>query len=134
MQKKYVNHLNRLDTTPHKNGLNFFVLMRPIYSDRETWIFIMSTVLAFGTISATSLDLKVQAQRQSVVNWEQLCIQYGGLVGIHTPCSELAHGPFLTEQGKGALACLFGGGTLLLLGVDPTTVAIIGKAAREVCP
>lgn len=94
----------------------------------------MSTVLVFGTISATSLDQKVQAQRQNEVNWEQICIQYGGLVGIHTPCNELAHGSFLTERGKTALVCLFGGGTLLLLGADPTTVAMIGKAVRGARP
>jgi hypothetical protein len=31
------------------------------------------------------------------------------------------------------LACVFSGGTLLLLEADPTTVAMIAKAAREVC-
>jgi hypothetical protein len=94
-------------------------------------------ILIVGMLSAESIDqqiVKAQQQQRNEVDWEQLCIQYGRLVGIHTPCSELAHGTFLTEKVKTSLVCLFGGGTLLLLGIDPTTVAMIGKAAPGACP
>jgi hypothetical protein len=69
-------------------------------------------ILIFGMLSAASIGQQtVKAQRQqNEVDWKQLCIQYGGLVGIHTPCNELAHGSFLTERGKTSLVCLFGGG------------------------
>jgi hypothetical protein len=100
----------------------------------KTKFFTAFALLSIVAFSATSMDQRTMAQQRQDVNWEQLCIQYGELVGIHTPCSELAHGTFLTPHGKTALACLFGGGTLLLLGVDPTTVAMIGKAARGACP
>lgn len=103
---------------------------------RKTELISLEAAIFFVvTLSTVAIDQQtVIAQQQNEVNWEQLCISYGGLVGIHTPCSELAHGPSLTERGKTVLACLFGGGTLMLLGVDPTTVTVIGKAAREVCP
>jgi uncharacterized membrane protein YkvI len=96
-------------------------------------IFITSAILIVATFSAASIDQKVQAQEQQDVNWEQLCVQYGILVGIHTPCSELAHGTVLTEKGKTALTCLLGGGILSLV-VDPATLAAIAKAGQGVCP
>jgi hypothetical protein len=101
---------------------------------RETGLIPIAVSIAIMVAIATIGQQTVRAQQQNEVNWEQLCISYGVLVGIHTPCSELAHGSILTQKGKSALGCLFGGGTLILLGVDPTTVSMIGKAAREVCP
>jgi hypothetical protein len=98
-------------------------------------ISVVAAVLIVVTLSTASIGQElVGAQQPNEVNWEELCVSYRGLVGIHTPCSELAHGTILTAKGKTALGCLFGGGTLLLLGADPTTVAMISKAAREVCP
>jgi hypothetical protein len=95
----------------------------------------LPAILIVGMLSAASIGQQtVKAQQRQDVDWEQLCIQYGGLIGIHTPCSELAHGPFLTERGKPSIVFLFGGGTLLLLGADPTIVAMIGKAMRGACP
>ena len=80
----------------------------------------LPAILIVGMLSAASIGQQtVREQRRQNVNWEQQCIQYGGLV--HTPCNEL-------------VACLFGGGTLLLLGADPTIVAMIGKAMRGACP
>jgi hypothetical protein len=62
-----------------------------------------------------------------------VCSQYGGLVGIHTPCNELAHGTYLTEQGKTALVCLLGGGIIALL--NPNLFATIAPYAQIAgCP
>jgi hypothetical protein len=92
-------------------------------------------ILIVGMLSAASIvQQTVKAQQRQDVDWDQLCIQYGGLINIHTPCSELAHGPSLTERGKPSIVCLFGGGTLHLLGADPTIVAMISKAVRGACP
>lgn len=71
-------------------------------------------------------------QQQSQTNWEQLCISYGGLVGIHTPCDQLAHGTELTQHGKIAIYCLMGGGMLTLLGVDQLTLKALANTVR--CP
>ena len=51
------------------------------------------------------------------IDWENLCNQYGHLVGIKDPCYEYANGTQLTEKGKTALVCLLGGGITLLAGL-----------------
>jgi hypothetical protein len=128
-------------TQLHRSRVKLFVTPSNVARQRsnvpgckKTKFFTAFALLSIVTFSATSMDQRTLAQQRQDANWEQLCIQYGGLVGIHIPCNELAHGSFLTERSKTALVCLFGGGTLLLLGVDPATVAARGKGAREVCP
>jgi hypothetical protein len=92
-------------------------------------------ILIVGILSAASIRQQtVKAHQRQDVLWELLCIQYGGLINIHTPCSELAHGPSLTERGKPSIVRLFGGGMMYLLGADPSIVAMISKAVRGVCP
>jgi hypothetical protein len=69
------------------------------------------------------------------INWEQLCLEYGGLLGIHTPCDQLAHGTQLTQQGRTALACLFTGGVGVLTGViNIGNLRTIEAAASTICP
>lgn len=134
---------NGIDKTTQlpRSRINFFVTPSSMARQRsnlplrrKTKFFTAFALLSIVAFSDTSMDQRTMAQQRQDVNWEQLCTQYGGLVGIHTPCSELAHGTYLTQQGKTALACLFGGRTLLLMGADPATVAAIGKVALEVCP
>jgi hypothetical protein len=69
------------------------------------------------------------------INWENLCNQYGNLVGIKEPCSEYADGTQLTEKGRTALVCLLGGGGISILpGLDPATKAAIIELGRQNCP
>jgi hypothetical protein len=131
---------NLLDIRSHINELNFFVPKSTSFRQRlnvslysRTKIFVMSAVLIVAAFLATSVDQKIQAQEQRDVNWQQLCTQYGVLVGIHTPCSELAHGTVLTDKGRTGLMCLLGGGILSLV-VDPVTLAAIAKAGQGFCP
>jgi hypothetical protein len=68
------------------------------------------------------------------IDWENLCNQYGHLVGIKDPCYEYANGTQLTEKGKTALVCLLGGGITLLAGLDPATKAEIIALGQQYCP
>lgn len=68
------------------------------------------------------------------INWENLCYQYGHLVGIKEPCYEYANGTQLTEKGKTALVCLLGGGLTLLATLDPATKAEILALGNQYCP
>jgi hypothetical protein len=69
------------------------------------------------------------------VNWEDLCNKYGSLVGIHTPCNQLAHGTQLTQLGRTGLACLFSGGLGILAGViNAGNFAEIKAASQAACP
>jgi hypothetical protein len=72
--------------------------------------------------------------RSGGINWENLCNQYGHLVGIKDPCNEYASGTQLTEKGRTALVCLLGGGITLLAGVDPATKAQIIALGQQYCP
>jgi len=75
-----------------------------------------------------------QPRQSGGINWEQLCDQYGGLVGVKSPCNELADGTRLTQKGETALACLLGGGVTLLSGLDPATKSAIFAAGEQYCP
>jgi hypothetical protein len=68
------------------------------------------------------------------INWENLCNQYGHLVGIKDPCYEYASGTQLPEKGKTALVCLLGGGITLLASLDPATKAEIIALGQQYCP
>jgi hypothetical protein len=72
--------------------------------------------------------------RSGGINWENLCNQYGHLVGIRDPCEEYADGTRLSEKGRTALLCLLGGGVTLLAGLDPATKAQIIALGRQYCP
>jgi hypothetical protein len=72
--------------------------------------------------------------RSGGINWENLCNQYGHLVGIRDPCDEYANGTQLTEKGRTALVCLLGGGVTLLAGLDPATKAQIIALGQQYCP
>jgi hypothetical protein len=68
------------------------------------------------------------------INWENLCLQYYGLLGLKEPCREYADGPYLTQKGRTALVCYLGGAVTLLSGLDPGTKASIIQAGRSYCP
>jgi hypothetical protein len=68
------------------------------------------------------------------INWENLCNQYGNLVGIKESCSEYADGTQLTEKGETALVCLLGGAVTLLVTLDPATKAEILALGNQYCP
>jgi hypothetical protein len=68
------------------------------------------------------------------INWENLCNQYGHLVGIKDPCYEYASGTQLPEKGKTALVCLLVGGITLLASLDPATKAEIIALGQQYCP
>jgi hypothetical protein len=83
---------------------------------------------------SSSSDNSGQQQQRSI-NWEDLCNNYGSLVGVHTPCGDLAHGTQLTQEGKTALVCLFGGALGILSGViNAETIAEIKAISQNVCP
>jgi hypothetical protein len=68
------------------------------------------------------------------INWEDLCYQYGGLIGIKDPYYEYANGTELTEKGRTALVCLLGGAVTLFATLDPATKAEILALGRQYCP
>jgi hypothetical protein len=87
--------------------------------------------LTVPSSSGTNLS---PSTRTSGINWEILCNQYGGLVGITSPCSEFAQGTVLTQKGQTVLVCLLGGAVTLLATLDPVTKAAIFKAGETFCP
>jgi hypothetical protein len=87
-----------------------------------------------GSGSTTSPAHTSEPTQTSAINWEDLCNQYGGLVGITSPCSEFAQGTVLTQRGQTVLVCLFGGALTFLSSLDPATKAAIFEAGKTYCP
>lgn len=106
-------------------------LVRKGGAESHTAIFMTGYYDGYRDCSGTIPNPSTQT---SGINWENLCNQYGGFVGITSPCSEFADGTVLTQKGQTVLVCLFGGAITLVATLDPVTKAAIYQAGDIFCP
>jgi hypothetical protein len=86
-------------------------------STNNSWLIL--TVAIFGLVIIASAPTQVTAQKDTRINWYELCKNPIVDLAIAEPCNELTTngGYTLTPQGERVLACLGGGAAAILAGM-----------------